>query len=84
MRAAEAQVKTRDMLVLEAIETELTTAEKQYVRQTLGITPGSFAVVLIGKDGGVKRKDSKPIDPKVLFETIDTMPMRRQEMRTNK
>ncbi|MGY2131615.1 DUF4174 domain-containing protein [Hymenobacter sp. HD11105] len=83
MRAAEAQVKTRDMLVLEAIETELTTAEKQYVRQTLGITPGSFAVVLIGKDGGVKRKDSKPIDPKVLFETIDTMPMRRQEMRAN-
>ena len=72
------------MLVLEAIEMDLTAPEKQYVRQTLGVAPGSFAVVLLGKDGGVKRNDSKPIDPTVLFKTIDTMPMRRQEMRGNK
>jgi hypothetical protein len=81
MASASAQVETRDILVLEAVEAELSTAEKQYVRQNLGVTPGGFAVVLIGKDGSVKRKDNKPIDPKVLFQTIDTMPMRRQEMR---
>lgn len=84
LTAAKAQLQERDMLVLEAIETELTIPEKQYVRQTLGVAPGSFAVVLIGKDGGVKRNDAKPIDPTVLFKTIDTMPMRRQEMRGNK
>lgn len=81
MAAAAAQVQARDMLIMEAIETKLTAADKQYVRQTLGVAPGSFAVVLIGKDGGVKRKATKPIDPSELFETIDTMPMRRQEMR---
>lgn len=83
LTAAKAQLKERDMLVLEAIETELTAPEEQYVRQTLGVAPGRFAVVLIGKDGGVKRQDSQPIDPTVLFKTIDTMPMRRQEMRAN-
>ncbi len=82
MTSAEAQVKARDILIMEAIETSLSPTEKQYVRQTLGVEPSGFAVVLIGKDGGVKRKETKPIDPNVLFETIDTMPMRRQEMRT--
>ncbi|MBC6606562.1 DUF4174 domain-containing protein [Hymenobacter sp. BT188] len=81
MAAAHEQVKARDMLIIEAIETSLSPSEKQYVRQTLGIKPGGFAVVLIGKDGGVKRKETEPINSKVLFETIDTMPMRRQEMR---
>jgi hypothetical protein len=79
--AAETQVKDRDILVIEAIEADLSTSEKQYVRQTLGLTAGRFAVVLLGKDGGVKRKETKPINPKSLFETIDTMPMRRQELR---
>ncbi|GAB2454614.1 hypothetical protein GCM10011375_02140 [Hymenobacter qilianensis] len=81
MAAAQTQVNARDMLILEAIETSLSPSEKQYVRQTLGIKPGGFALVLIGKDGGVKRKETEPIDPKALFETIDAMPMRRQEMR---
>ena len=81
MSAAQAQMQDRDILVIEAIEASLNPREKQYVRQTLGVEPGSFAVVLLGKDGGVKRKETEPIDPKALFQTIDTMPMRRQEMR---
>ena len=81
LAAAEAQMQERDMLVLEAVETSLSPAEKQYVRQTLGVAPGSFAIVLVGKDGGVKRKETSPIAPQALFKTIDTMPMRRQEMR---
>ncbi|SMB97214.1 conserved hypothetical protein [Hymenobacter roseosalivarius DSM 11622] len=81
LATAKAQVQARDILIIEAIETCLSTTEKQYIRQTLAVEPGDFAVVLIGKDGGVKRKETNPIDPKTLFETIDTMPMRRQEMR---
>ncbi len=37
------------------------------------------AVVLIGKDGGVKKRASS-LQLQELFDLIDTMPMRRQEM----
>ena len=39
-------------------------------------------VLLIGKDGGVKSEDEK-FDLKKYFELIDSMPMRRQEMKQN-
>ncbi|MEM9363834.1 MAG: DUF4174 domain-containing protein [Bacteroidota bacterium] len=42
-------------------------------------------VVLIGKDGGVKLKKPFLIKPQVIFDLVDTMPMRRLEMQnTNK
>lgn len=44
-------------------------------------TPEGFAVVLIGKDGGVKRTYDRPVDPSELFAVVDSMPMRRDEMR---
>jgi len=70
----------RDMLILEAILPQLSTADRQYLRTKRGIVPGSFQVVLIGKDGGVKRRETEPVKAETLFSTIDTMPMRRQEM----
>ncbi len=47
----------------------------------MGIQANPFTAVLIGKDGGVKEKSSRPIPPADLFGTVDKMPMRRQEMR---
>jgi len=38
-----------------------------------------FRVLLIGKDGGVKLRRDRPVDPAELEALIDTMPMRRQE-----
>ena len=81
MTAVAQSLKERDILVLDAIEANLTSAEKSYVRQTLGVAPGAFAIVLLGKDGGVKLKRAQPIAPATLFGTVDKMPMRRQEMR---
>ena len=43
----------------------------------------SFLVILIGKDGGVKIKDTKPLSSDRLFALIDGMPMRQQEMKNN-
>ena len=40
-----------------------------------------FEAVLVGKDGGEKLRTDTPITPERLFETVDAMPMRRQEMR---
>lgn len=45
---------------------------------------GNFTgVVLIGKDGATKLKKNFPVEPRVIFETIDQMPMRQKEMREN-
>lgn len=41
----------------------------------------AFEIVLIGLDGGVKFRESKPVKRKVLFSLIDGMPMRRRELR---
>lgn len=40
-----------------------------------------FEAVLVGKDGGEKLHSTTPLTPERLFETVDAMPMRRQEMR---
>lgn len=41
-----------------------------------------FSVVLIGLDGGEKYKSNNLEKPDVFLDLIDTMPMRRQELRT--
>lgn len=40
-----------------------------------------YQTILIGLDGSVKFKSPLPIGPKVIFNKIDTMPMRKQEIR---
>ncbi|MEM7519319.1 MAG: DUF4174 domain-containing protein [Planctomycetota bacterium] len=37
--------------------------------------------MLVGKDGGIKRRWSEPLEPQEVFELIDVMPMRRSEVR---
>ena len=39
-----------------------------------------FSVLLIGKDGGVKRRSTEVLDAWEFFDQIDTMPMRQREM----
>ncbi|UZO79490.1 DUF4174 domain-containing protein [Aquimarina sp. ERC-38] len=39
-----------------------------------------FSMVLIGLDGGVKKNFDQPQPPEVVYELIDSMPMRRREM----
>ena len=51
------------------------------LRKSLGVMEKGFAVVLVGKDGGVKKVWRDPVDPKQIFTVIDAMPMRRDEMR---
>jgi hypothetical protein len=47
------------------------------------VTPGSFAVLLVGKDGGLKARYDTVPDLTRVFALIDGMPMRRMEMRTS-
>lgn len=46
-------------------------------------TGNTFEVVLIGLDGGVKFRSSKPVSPAEFYRLIDSMPMRQAEMRRN-
>jgi hypothetical protein len=43
----------------------------------------NFEVFLIGLDGGIKIKQTKPITLEELYQKIDAMPMRRSELRKN-
>ena len=40
-----------------------------------------FEAVLVGKDGGVKSRQTDELDVDAFFGEIDTMPMRQREMR---
>jgi hypothetical protein len=51
------------------------------VREQLGVTPEDRLLILIGKDGGVKRRTELDTDLRDVFLQIDAMPMRRDEMR---
>ena len=46
-----------------------------------GPDAGPFELVLVGKDGGVKARADDPDALDAFLERIDTMPMRRAEMR---
>lgn len=51
------------------------------LRATVQARPGEQALLLIGKDGGIKRRSPLPVAPGEIFSQIDAMPMRRAEMR---
>jgi hypothetical protein len=85
-------VLERDLVVLEIIEKGQSRAGNQLlseksvqdIRKRRGVMGGSFQVLLIGKDGGVKLRSSEPVSMKDLFGLIDSMPMRQQEMESKK
>lgn len=52
------------------------------IRKRFNVADQEFQVILIGKDGTGKRRDRSPVSPEVIFDEIDAMPMRQQEMRS--
>lgn len=77
----------RDMVVVEVLgervlvdgrPSDVTTADA--VREFYAIAPEEFRVFLIGRDTGVKMRSARPFMAGRLFDVIDAMPMRQQEM----
>jgi len=54
------------------------------MRTRFEIRDNDFATVLLGKDGGEKLRRQGLMPTERLFETIDAMPMRREEMRRDR
>ena len=86
---AQAEVADRDLVIFECLEsglsrmgmTDLDPQVAQSLRDKFEIPRGQFAVILVGKDGGIKleRQDETRLED--IFALIDSMPMRREEMR---
>jgi hypothetical protein len=51
------------------------------LRRQLGVAPGDRQLILIGLDGGIKRRGDLDTELQAVFGQIDGMPMRRQELR---
>ena len=85
----EVEFEDRDLLLIRLLEDGkgdaaggLVTAEAAAsARREYGVEDGRFVVALVGKDGGVKIHADEPIPASEIFGRIDTMPMRRREMR---
>jgi hypothetical protein len=54
------------------------------LRGHFGIEPGARAVLLVGKDGGVKGRAPLDADLRTFFAQIDGMPMRQAEIRAKR
>ena len=81
-------LRDRDIVVIEVVgdhvlanghPTEALDADK--LRQRFNLRQSEAAVLLVGKDGGLKVKKSEFLSAEALFQTIDAMPMRLQEIR---
>ena len=86
--SSEAGFIERDLLLVTLLDDSnsnagtrsLTRDEVMAVRAELGIEGSDFAVLLIGKDGGVKLSQCEVAEMEAVYALIDGMPMRRREM----
>ncbi len=74
LEKSKAELAERDIIVL----SDTSHASKGHLRAQL--KPAGFEVVLIGKDGGMKIRETKPISSEDLLSTIDRMPMRKANL----
>ena len=78
----------RDMIVVEIVGNSLRTVVGRSpsggavaFRRHYGVGSDAFRIILVGKDGGRKLVSSKVVSSRKLFGLIDSMPMRRDEIR---
>ena len=75
LQARRDDLAERDVVVLTDTDPAVTSPLRKKLR------PRGFALVLIGKDGGVKLRKPAPWDVRALSRVIDKMPIRQQEIR---
>lgn len=75
----------RDLVAIEVVGDQVNGASvsANSLRSHYGVPSGAFQVLLVGKDTGVKIRTGKPLAATQLTETIDAMPMRKEETRSS-
>ena len=89
LTARREDVQDRDLRVFHIFETgpsyldgqELPRDDVEALRRRFKVRSGGFRLILIGKDGQVKLAGDERVALQAVFDLIDTMPMRRREMR---
>ena len=72
----------RDLDVIVLVASEVSEPDRQFLMHDYKLIPSdNFVGWLIGKDGGVKQTYKRPVSTEDLFKTIDSMPMRKQEVK---
>ncbi len=92
LRQAHPGLTERDMLVVQVIENNVelnpplkkTVPSAEALRQEFKVASDQFTVVLVGKDGGEKYRAKHAQAPAVLFQIVDSMPMRQNEAHQKK
>lgn len=87
--ARENEVDDRDLVIFEILEfgpSRMNTAQidpqtSASLRKQFDIPPKTFTLILLGKDGGIKLKRNDRVKLDEIFTLIDSMPMRKEEMR---
>ena len=87
--AQKAEVEDRDLVVFEVLAqgssrmntTSLDRQQADSIRDHFAVPRNIFSLILVGKDGSIKLKLNDPVDIGAVFELIDSMPMRQDEMR---
>ncbi|WP_299801102.1 DUF4174 domain-containing protein [uncultured Maribacter sp.] len=76
----------RDILVFTYKDSVLYTTEGKAtdIKKPSTLPKSYNGYILIGKDGGIKAKSPYPFKIQQLTDLIDSMPMRRSEMKSNK
>ena len=89
LAAGKPEVSDRDLVVFQVFESGKSTMDSvtlddlsvRWLQERYNIRKGRYAVILIGKDGGIKLDRAGQITLAEVFALIDSMPMRREEMR---
>jgi hypothetical protein len=72
----------RDMKVIRLVGSEAPVGvDASALRERLSLPPDRFEIVLVGKDGAIVLRRRQPIPLGEIFDRIDAMPMRRDEIR---
>lgn len=90
--AHEFGLEDRDMVVFYVLTEEghveqssekisLSDSQTASLRTQFDVPQDAFTLLLIGKDGGIKRHENQAIAVDTLFAQVDSMPMRQREMR---
>ncbi|MGD8880382.1 MAG: DUF4174 domain-containing protein [Desulfobacterales bacterium] len=87
--AQKTEVQDRDLVVFEVLERDpsrMNTAPidpegADALRDRFRVPPNTFSLILVGKDGGIKLKRHEKGNLREIFDLIDSMPMRQNEMR---
>ena len=80
------EIKARDLLIFIVADSKVFDAAGNPADFEIEQIPHPTyrGLILIGKDGSIKLKEPFVVSPLEIFELIDSMPMRRTEMKNSK